>query len=119
MVNWNSRKLGDVLVLANGLCVLLLINILSQAWFVRVDMTQEGRYSIQPPTRELLSSLEDVVYVEVFLEGDLNPSLRRLRNAIGETLEVFDSYSNRGIQFRFTDPATAKSQKAQSEFAQE
>lgn len=119
MVTWKSKKLGDLLKLANGLCFLLLLNILSQAWFFRVDMTQEERYSIQAPSRELLSSLEDVVYVEVFLEGDLNASLRRLRNAIGETLEVFDSYAARGVQFRFTDPATAQSQKAQSEFAQE
>jgi gliding-associated putative ABC transporter substrate-binding component GldG len=119
MVTWKSKKLGDLLKLANGLCFLLLLNILSQAWFFRVDMTQEERYSIQAPSRELLSSLEDVVYVEVFLEGDLNASLRRLRNAIGETLEVFDSYAVRGVQFRFTDPATAQSKKAQSEFAQE
>jgi ABC-2 type transport system permease protein len=119
MVTWKSKKLGDLLVFANGLCFLLLLNVLSKAWFFRVDMTQEQRYSIQAPSRELLSSLEDVVYVEVFLEGDLNASLRRLRNAIGETLEVFDSYAARGVQFRFTDPATAQSQKAQSEFAQE
>jgi ABC-2 type transport system permease protein len=119
MVTWKSKKLGDLLVLANGLCFLLLLNVLSKVWFFRVDMTQEQRYSIQAPSRELLSSLEDVVYVEVFLEGDLNASLRRLRNAIGETLEVFDSYAARGVQFRFTDPATAQSQKAQSEFAQE
>jgi ABC-2 type transport system permease protein len=119
MVIWKSKKLGDLLLLANGLCFLLLLNVLSKAWFFRIDMTQERRYSIQAPTRDLLSSLEDVVYVEVFLEGELNPSLRRLRNAIGETLEVFDSYSAQGVQFRFTDPATAQSQKAQSDFAQE
>jgi ABC-2 type transport system permease protein len=119
MVSWKSRKLGDLLILANGVTILLLANILSSAWFFRVDMTQERRYSIQKPTRELLSSLDDVVYVEVFLEGELNPSLRRLRNAIGETLEVFDSYAPEGIQVRFTDPATAKSKKAQSEFAEE
>jgi ABC-2 type transport system permease protein len=119
MVSWKSKKLRDLLILANGLCFMLLLNILSSAWFGRVDMTQERRYSVQPPTRALLSSLEDVVYVEVFLEGELNPSLRRLRNAIGETLEVFDGYSSRGVQFRFTDPSLAKSKKAQSEFAQE
>ena len=119
MVTWKSKKLGDLLILANGICFLLLLNVLSKAWFFRVDMTQERRYSIQAPTRDVLGSLEDVVYVEVFLEGDLNPSLKRLRNAIEETLEVFDSYSSQGVQFRFTDPTTAQSAKAQNEFAQE
>lgn len=119
MVNWKSRKLGDLLLLGNGLCALLLVNIISTAFFFRVDMTQEGRYTIQEPTMDLLSELEDVVYVEVFLEGDLNASFRRLRNSIRETLDVFDGYAARGIQYKFTDPASAQSKKAQNEFIQE
>lgn len=119
MVNWQSRKLGDILLLCNGLCLLLLFNILSTAYYFRIDMTQEERYSIKSPTMDLLGSLEDVVYVEVFLEGDLNASFRRLRNAIDETLGVFDSYAAKGIQFKFTNPTTAQSKKAQSEFVEE
>lgn len=119
MVNWKSRKLGDILLLGNGLCILLLVNILSVDYFFRIDMTQERRYTIQPPTKDLLSGLEDVVYVEVFLEGDLNPSFKRLRNSIRETLDVFDGYSARGIRYKFTDPASAQSKKAQNEYIRE
>jgi ABC-2 type transport system permease protein len=119
MVNWKSRKLGDLLLLANGIVALILANIVASQFFFRIDMTQEQRYTIKEPTRNLLSELDDVVYVEVFLEGDLNASFRRLRNAIGETLEVFDGYAKRGIRYKFTDPTSAMSAKAQNEFVQE
>jgi ABC-2 type transport system permease protein len=66
-----------------------------------------------------LSALEDVVHVEVFLEGDLNASFKRLRNATRETLDVFDGYSSKGVQYKFTNPTSAQSAKAQNEFVQE
>lgn len=116
MVNWKSRKTGDLLLLANGLVALMLINILSSQLFFRLDLTEEKRYSIHPSTRELLSSLNDDVYVEVFLEGELNAGFRRFQKSIRETLEMFRIYSNNRVQYSFTDPGTALSQKARSEF---
>lgn len=67
----------------------------------------------------MLKTLEDVVYVEVYLDGDLNAEFKRLRNAIRETLEEFRVYSRGKIQYKFTNPMTALSQKAQGEFLQE
>lgn len=119
MVNLKSKRLGDVLLLANGIVAVLLINILSSDFFFRIDLTEEKRYSIKEPTREILQNLDDDVYVEVFLEGELNSSFRRFRKAIEETLEVFSAYSNNRIKFVFTDPATAMSEKARAEFMQE
>ncbi|MBK5278105.1 MAG: gliding motility-associated ABC transporter substrate-binding protein GldG, partial [Bacteroidia bacterium] len=63
--------------------------------------------------------LDDIVYVEVFLEGELNPSFKRLRNAIEETLTEFQVYSNHKLQFVFTDPSVAMGQKARNEFMTE
>ena len=116
MVNWNSTKTGDLLLLANGLIALVLINLLSSQFFFRVDLTEEKRYSIHPSTREMLSNLDDAVYVEVFLEGELNAGFRRFQKNIRETLEMFRIYSGDKVQYSFTDPATALSQKARSEY---
>lgn len=116
MVNWKSRKTGDLLVLANGIIALVLINLLASQFFFRIDLTDEKRYSIHPSTRNMLSQLEDDVYVEVFLEGELNAGFRRFQKSIRETLEMFRIYSGNKVQYAFTDPATALSKKAQSEF---
>jgi ABC-2 type transport system permease protein len=116
MVNWKSRKLGDWLWFANGLAIVIIVNMLAAEFFFRIDLTEEKRYSIKPQTKELLKSLEDDVYVEVFLEGELNAGFRRFRKNIEETLEEFRIYSGNRVRYSFTDPSLAAGQKARNEF---
>lgn len=116
MVDWTSKRTGDLLLLANGVVFLVLINLLSSHYVFRLDLTEEKRYSIHASTREMLSNLDEDVYVEVFLEGELNAGFRRFQKSIRETLEMFRVYSGNRVQYSFTDPATALSQKARSEF---
>jgi ABC-2 type transport system permease protein len=116
MVKMESRKLGDLLLLMNGIVLIVLINLLSSVFFHRFDLTEEKRYSIKPQTKEILKNLDDNVYIEVFLEGDLNPGFKRFQKAIRETLEEFRIYSDNKVIPVFTDPATAASEKARNEF---
>jgi len=116
MVNWKSRKLNDILLFANGLVLLVLINLLASRYFFRADLTEEKRYSIKPQTWEMLKKLDDVVYIEIYLEGDLNPGFTRFQKSIRETLEEFRIYSGNKVRYTFTDPAQAMGQKARSEF---
>ena len=120
MVNWKqSKKIGDLLLLANGLVFILLFNGLASFYFFRIDLTEEKRYTIKPQTKELLSKLDDEVFVEVFLEGDLNPGFKRFQKSIRETLEEFRIYSNNKINFTFTNPNQAVGEKARNEFMAE
>ena len=111
--------LGDFLLLANGVVLLILINLLASHYFFRLDLTEEKRFSIKEPTKQMLRELESTVFVEVFLDGELNASFRRLQKSVRETLEEFRIYSDDKVQFVFTDPNTAISQKARNEFMQE
>ena len=85
MVDFNSKKTGDLLLLANSLLFLVLLNILSSIYFFRLDLTEEKRYTIHESTRQMLVGLDDDVYVEVYLEGELNAGFRRFQKAIRET----------------------------------
>ncbi len=118
--NWRqSKKVGDWLLLANILVLITLVNLLASHYFFRLDLTEEKRYTIKPPTRQLLQELEDEVFIEVFLEGDLNPGFKRFQKSIRETLNEFRIYSNNKVQFIFTDPGQAASEKAKNEFVSE
>lgn len=116
MVNWESRKTGDLLQLANAVALVVLINLVAAGSFFRIDLTEEKRFTVKPATRDMLASLDDEVYVEVYLEGDLNAGFRRFQKSIRETLEEFRIYSNNKVNYTFVDPATAMSQQAQNEF---
>lgn len=111
-----SKKLENILKLLIGLVILVWVNIISSAYFFRLDLTEEKRYSINEPTKELLQKLDDRVFIEVYLQGELNAPFRRLQNSIRETLEEFQVYSNHKVNFEFVDPAQAAGQKARNEF---
>jgi ABC-2 type transport system permease protein len=111
-----SRKVGDWVLFANGIVLLVLLNVLASAYFFRIDLTEEKRYTIKPATKQLLNELDDEVFVEVYLAGDLNPGFKRFQKAIVETLGEFKIYSKDKVQFTVTDPATAASEKARNEF---
>lgn len=120
MVDWKkSRKVGDLLLLANGAVALLLLNLLTSFYFFRIDLTEEKRYTIKPQTKQVLSTLDEEVFVEVFLEGELNASFKRFQKSIRETLEEFRIYSGNKVSFVFTDPNQAKGEKARNEFMSE
>lgn len=116
MVNWKSRKFGDILTFANGFVFLVLINLLVSKQFYRLDLTEENRFSVKPETLEILRTLEDEVHVEVFLEGKLNASFQRFQKAILETLEEFRIYSGNKISYSVSDPLVAMSENARNEF---
>ena len=116
MVNWKSRKLGDILTFANGFIFLVLINLLTSKQFYRLDLTEEKRYTIKSETHKLLKGLEDEVHVEVFLEGKLNSNFQRFQKSILEALEEFKIYSDNKISYSVTDPSMAMSEKARTEF---
>lgn len=119
MVNWHSKKLGDLLLLANGLLLAVFINLIASHYFFRIDLTEEKRFSIKEPTKDLLRNLDDDVYIEVFLTGDLNAGFKRFQKSIQETLDEFRIYSDNKVHFNFVNPEEARSTKAQSEFIQE
>lgn len=112
----NSKKLYDLLILANGVALAVLLNLLSSDYFFRLDLTEEKRFTVKEPTRKLLQSLDDEVYVEVYLEGELNAPFRRLRKAVVELLEEFRIYSGNRIRYTFSDPNSAAGDKARNEY---
>ena len=119
MVNLASKKIGDVLLLANAVVFVVLLNTLSGYFYLRVDLTEEKRFTIKQQTKDILNTLDDEINIDVYLQGDLNPGFERFRKAILETLEEFRVQSGNKVHYTFVDPAMASGQQAQSEFMAE
>src|SRR5258706_2142460 len=117
MSNWKqSRQVGDWLSLAICIVLVVLVMLIASSSFFRIDITDEKHYTMRAPTKKLLQNIDDKVYIEVFLEGDLNPGFKRFRKSVRETLEEFRIYSNNKVHYVFTNPAAATSEKAKNEF---
>lgn len=118
MVSMKRKSTHEVLMLLIGITALVLVNIVASRYFFRWDLTEENRFTINEPTKEMLSKLDDQVYVEVYLAGNLNPDFKRLQRSIQETLAEFNIYSDNRVQYSFNDPTLSMGQKAKNEFIQ-
>ncbi len=116
MVKGNNKKWEHLLKFGIAAVGLVLLNVIAGSFFFRIDLTEEKRYTITDATKETLENLEDVVYVEVYLEGSFPSGFKRLQNAVRETLEEFRMYGGGNIQYEFIDPSQAASKEAQNEF---
>lgn len=111
-----SKIIEDILKFFIGLMILVILNQLAAHVPMRWDLTEEKRFSIQPATKELLRSLQEVVYVDVYLDGELPAGFVRLKRSIRETLDEFRIYAGDNLQYKFTDPDQAATQSSRNQF---
>lgn len=102
-----------------GIAAIVALNLLAQYFVIRIDLTEDKRYSIAPQTQQLLKELEGPVFIQVYLHGDDLPAdFRRLRRSIEELLEEFRVYGGSNIQYRFIDPQSVEPAEARDSLIQ-
>jgi gliding-associated putative ABC transporter substrate-binding component GldG len=89
------------LVLLAGL---VLVNILAAKLHFRADLTQEKRFSLSDPTRQVLRGLDSPVFIEVYLKGDFPAVFRNLQNATGDLLREMQDEAGGRLEYRFVKP---------------
>lgn len=110
-----KNKWWDVGQIVVVLLALILVNFIVSQFYYQIDLTEDKRYTIHDGTKKLLKELDDVVFVEVFLDGKMPPGFERLKRTIRENLEAFRAISNGKVEFKFTDPGAAPDQKTRNE----
>jgi ABC-2 type transport system permease protein len=84
--------------------IVILVNIIVSQYFFRIDLTEDKRYTISENSKQILKGLDDVVFVEVYLDGELPSDYKRLQRSIRETLDEFRVYTGNKLQYKFMDP---------------
>ena len=110
-----SKRIGDLSELAIGIGIVLLVLFITSFVRVRADLTSEQRYTLTPATRELARGLEDILYVKVYLTGELPADLRRLEQATKDVLDEMRAQQPDRIQYSFIDPNASPDQKTRNE----
>jgi ABC-2 type transport system permease protein len=83
--------------------LVILVNILAGMRFFRLDLSSENRYTLNTGSREILKNLDDVIFIRVYLDGDLPSDLLRFRQSINEMLLDFRAYAGGNIDFEFVN----------------
>jgi gliding-associated putative ABC transporter substrate-binding component GldG len=74
---------------------------------LRLDLTQEKRYTLSESSVKVLNSVRKPLMVEVYLEGNFPASFRQLQNETRFMLEEFRKI-NPKVDYRFIDPIKTK-----------
>lgn len=98
--------------------ILVIILWVSNSLFYRFDLTAENRYTLSDNTNEVLKELNEDVYIEIYLDGNLPSSFMRLRNSIEELISDCANIADKKIHFRFLNPNEIDDKKKKDQFIQ-
>ena len=87
------------------LIILVVVNFLAAQYHKRIDLTNEKRFTISSPAKKLLSSLDDVVQVDVFLKGELPSAFKALSLYTEDMLREFKEIGSNKVQYKFINPS--------------
>ena len=101
-------KLKSWLQLLSVVAGIILVSVISSFLRFRYDLTEDKRFSLSRPTRQVLSHLKNDIYIQVYLEGEIPIPLKRLKRSVGEMLDEFTIASGRKIDYEFINPSGGK-----------
>lgn len=114
-----SRRWIDISTLIITLVCIVLLNFVGSFVFERFDLTAEKRFTLSDATVNQMRSLEDVVFVRVYLEGSLPAEFRELRDATKEMLDELRAYAGGKLEYEFIDPSASPEEEERFEVYKE
>lgn len=97
-----KKKIITSIILIFG--ILLLINILADRFFVRLDFTAGHQYTLSSTTKDILNSLTEPVTVTAYFSENLPPDIEQVRKDFLDMLVEYSSASGGKIVYQFIDP---------------
>jgi len=94
-----QKYLQTIIIIA----IIFVVNIISNFYFLTVDLTDDKRFSIAESTKNIIAIPDDNIYIKVLLDGEFPSGFQRLRAATKDLLFKFKDY-NSNIVFEFEDP---------------
>jgi gliding-associated putative ABC transporter substrate-binding component GldG len=84
--------------------LVLFINILSSFINWNVDLTADKKYSFAKASTTIINSLDDKLFIKVYLEGDFPAEFKKLQKSTEDLLKRFKAIGNKNIDFEFINP---------------
>lgn len=101
-VNIGTNTLSQVLVLVVALIVL---NLLSQKFFWRVDLTETKTYTLSKGTKNILASLDETVTIKTFFSDNVPPDIIPVIQDVNDIYEEYVRYSDGKVNLEIKNPS--------------
>lgn len=108
-----SRKnITIFIVLVIGIVVL--INFLSEQFFLRLDFTEDKRFTLSNATKDILANLEEPVTITAYFSDNLPPQLDQVKREVRNMLTEYATRSKGMVAYEFINPLKDDKIKAQA-----
>jgi len=98
----NKKSLLKFLLLTVG--IIILVNILSDSFFFRLDFTADKRYTLSGPTKAILSELKAPITVKAYFSENLPPDIAKTKRDFKDLLIEYASRSKGKVVYTFINP---------------
>ncbi len=86
-----------------SIVIILIINIIGNIFFKRFDLTNDKRYTLSATSLDIIKQINEPLYIEIYLNGELPSEFKRLRTESIQLIEEFQAY-NSNIKVQFINP---------------
>jgi gliding-associated putative ABC transporter substrate-binding component GldG len=98
----NKKSIASQLILI--VVALVLINVLSEKFFARIDFTEDRMYTLSNATRDILNSLEEPVTVTAYFTKGSQQQIEKARQDFKDLLIEYANISGGMLNYEFLNP---------------
>lgn len=91
---------SSVLIVA----IVLVVNLVSSEFFVRLDLTEDRQYTLSKATRNIVDDLEDPVTIKAYFSENLPAHVARVRKDFQDMLVEYANLADGKIVYEFVNP---------------
>ena len=79
---------------------ILFVNYLASVFHKRIDLTNEKRFTISTPVKNILKNIDQKMEIDIFLRGDIPAGFKKLSVSAQDLLQEFKEYSHGNIHYK-------------------
>lgn len=107
----SNIRLRSWLQFISAVAGIILLASVSSFVRLRLDLTEDKRFTLSDPSRRVLSGIKNDVFVQVCLDGEMPIPLKKLKRSVREMLDEFRIASGKKIDYEFINPSEGRDAK--------
>ena len=116
---YTNRRLQSYLNFGVQLLVVVIVNVLGNLYYQRIDLTEERRYTLSETSKNLAKGLKEPIFVKLYLDGEMSARFKRLKLEIRDLMLEFREASGQKIELEIIDPIKGLTENEMEEVLQD
>jgi len=97
-----SAKISTTILLIAA--ILIIVNILSENYYIRLDFTEDKEYTLSRATKDILKNLEEPVTINAYFSKNLPPDIGKVSGDLKDMLIEYGNRSDGMVVYKFMNP---------------